>query len=249
MNFTFNHEFARYGRQITIDRFGTLGQKKLRKASVLIAGAGGLGNAIAIYLAAAGTGKIGIVDHDSVELTNLNRQILYSAEDVGRKKTELTMERIKILNPEVEVIPISETIIEENALHLTNGYDLIIDALDNFLTRYILNNVSLRKDIPLIHGAVKGLEGRVTTLIPGETPCLRCIYPKSKRPEQVPVLGVTAAVVGSLQATEAIKYIVGFGVLLTNRLLIYDGLHMEFMTVKLKQRIDCKECKKIMRDN
>lgn len=244
------HQWQRYQRQITIDRFGYSGQKKLRNAGVLIAGVGGLGSVAALYLAAAGIGRMGLVDHDRVELTNLNRQILYRTEDIGKKKAAVAAARIKNFNPEVEVLSIHQSITESDALQMVHGYDVIVDAMDNFFTRYILNKVSQKNNIPLFHGAVEGFEGRATTIVPGKTPCLRCIYPKSPPPEQTQtsVVGATAAVIGSIQATEAVKYIIGLGKLLTGRLMVYDGLSMEFMMVPLKKRTRCQECSHISED-
>jgi adenylyltransferase/sulfurtransferase len=238
----------RYQRQIIIDDFGIKGQEKLKKARAFIAGAGGLGGIIAIYLAAAGVGKIGLFDNDLIELTNLNRQILYGNRYIGMQKVEVAKEKIEELNPEIKVEAIRETITKNNAHYLVEDYDFIVDAMDNFPTRYILNNVAISRNIPFFHGAIRGFEGRVSTIIPGRTPCFKCIYPKYPPPEIIPVIGVTPAVVGSLQATEVIKYIVGIGNLLMGKMLIYDGLRMEFMIMELQKIKDCPECKHLTAD-
>ena len=235
----------RYDRQMLIEGFGREGQERLRRAKVVVAGAGGLGCVISIYLAAAGVGKIRLVDHDRVEFTDLNRQILYTDKDVGRRKVDSAKERLESLNPEVTVEAVDQTITEDSVLELVGGYDLIVDAMDNFAARYILNKAAIDNDIPLFHGAIHGFEGRATTIIPGRTACLRCLYRRVPSLGTTPVIGVAAAVIGSIQATEVIKYIVGIGELLTNRLLIYDGLGLECMELELKRHPDCEECRHI----
>jgi len=235
-------ELNRYDRQIMIPGLGEQGQKKLKEARVLIAGAGGLGSPISIYLAAAGVGKIRLVDHDKVELSNLNRQVLHWNEDVGRKKYESASGKLRRLNSDIRVEASGETIAEENISQLVADCDLIVDAMDNFTTRYLLNRAALDRNIPFIHGAVYGFEGRVTTIIPGKTACLRCLFRTSPPPEKFPVIGVTPAVIGCIQATEAIKYITGIGELLADRLLIYDGLTLTFSELKLKKDADCPDC-------
>ncbi|MBL7209124.1 MAG: HesA/MoeB/ThiF family protein [Dehalococcoidia bacterium] len=232
----------RYDRQMLIEGFGKEGQERLREAKVVVAGAGGLGCAASIYLAAAGVGKIRLIDHDRVELDNLNRQVLYGDHDIGRGKAGSARQKLESLNPEVTVEAVSETITEGSAFELVDGCDLIVDAMDNFATRYILNKVAINRGIPFFHGAVRGFEGRATTIVPGRTACLRCVYARAPQPEAAPVIGVAPAVIGSIQATEVIKYVAGIGELLTNRLLIYDGLSLEFMEMKLKRRPDCEQC-------
>lgn len=237
-------ERERYDRQIVIRGFGQEGQGRLKKAKVFIAGAGGLGCAAATYLTAAGVGMIRIVDHDRVELSNLNRQVLHWAEDIGKRKADSAVQKLGGLNPGVKIEPIGETITEANISQLVAGFDLIVDAMDNLPTRYLLNKVALEKNIPLFHGAVYGFEGRATTIIPGETACLWCVYRGVVTKGKFPVIGVTPAVIGSIQATEVIKYIVGIGQLLTNRLLVYDGLNMKFTEFKLKRDPNCEHCGK-----
>jgi adenylyltransferase/sulfurtransferase len=234
-------ELARYERQIVIPGWTKVGQEKLKKAKVLVAGAGGLGSVILMYLAVAGVGKIKIIDGDKVELSNLNRQVLHTDKDIGRDKVDSAKEKLKTLNPDINVEAIKETITKDNVFELVEDYP-IVDAMDNLPTRFLLNRAALRKNLPLFHGAVYGFEGRATTIIPGKTSCLRCLY-QGVLPGKIPVVGVTPAVIGCIQATEVIKYILSIGELLTDRLLIYDGLSMRFSEVKLKKDPKCSECR------
>jgi molybdopterin/thiamine biosynthesis adenylyltransferase len=236
------NELERYDRQIMIANIGKEGQEKLKGARVFIAGTGGLGSAAAIYLTAAGVGKICVVDHDRVELTNLNRQILHWEKDIGKKKVSSAREKLKKINHEVKIEAIEKTITEANVSQLIAGFDVIVDAMDNLPTRYLLNKTAIEKNIPFFHGAVYGFEGRVMTIIPGKTACLRCVYRGDIPKEKFPVIGVTPAVIGCIQATEVIKYIVGIGELLKNRLLIYDGLDMKFTELKVKKDLQCEHC-------
>ena len=202
----------------------------------------GLGSPVSLYLAAAGIGTIRIVDCDKVELTNLNRQILHWDEDIGKTKTDSAAEKLNKLNPWVKIEAIAEVITEANVSQLVAGFDLIVDAMDNMPTRYLLNRVALAMDIPLFHGAVSGFEGRAMTIIPGKTACLRCVYRGLIPEEKLPVIGVAPAVIGCIQATEVIKYIAGIGKLLTNRLLVYNGLNMKFKEFKVKKDLNCEHC-------
>jgi len=237
------NELERYDRQIIIKGFGEEGQEKLKRAKVIIAGGGGLGSPSSIYLAAAGVGTIRIVDHGSVELSNLNRQVLHWDEDIGRRKVASATEKLKKLNPEIEIEPIEEMITEANVSQLVADFDLIVDAMDNLPTRYLLNKAAIDKNIPFFHGAVYGFEGRAMTIIPGKTACLECIYHGATTPEEkFPVIGVAPAVIGCIQAAEVIKYVVGIGELLTNRLLIYDGLNLKFTELKVKKDPNCEHC-------
>jgi len=248
MNIPSEYGVLRYEKQILIDDFGEDGQKNLKQAKVIIAGIGGLGSSISIYLAAAGTGTLRLIDHDKVTPGNLNRQILHWDKDIGRNKTDSAKEKLVSLNPEVKIEEINALITESNVFELTDGCDLIIDAVDNLNTRYLLNKVAVKRNIPLFHGAIRGFEGRVTTIVPGKTPCLKCLYRQAQPPEISPVIGVTPAIIGIIQATEVIKYIVGIGKLLTNRLIIYDGLSMKFMEIKVKRHPDCDECQHLTYD-
>lgn len=235
-------ERQRYDRQIIFEGFGEEGQKKLKRAKVFIAGAGGLGSPIAIYLTAVGVGKMRIVDHDKVELSNLNRQILHGETDLKRPKVDSAREKLTKLNAGVHIECVTETITGDNVLELVDDCELIIDAMDNFPTRYLLNKTAIYKGIPFFHGAVRGLEGRVMTIIPGKTPCLKCLYPQAPSPTKFPVVGVTPGIIGCIEAAEVIKYIVEIGKLLTGRLLIYDGLNQRFIEVHVKRNPDCEHC-------
>ena len=236
-------ELQRYDRQMMIYGFGEEGQEKLKKARVFIAGAGGLGSPVAIYLAVAGVGTIRIVDHDRVELSNLNRQILHRDEDINEKKTDSASDKLKKLNPDISIETIYKTINDTNAAQLVGDADLIVDAMDNLPTRYLLNKTAIEKKIPFIHGAVYGYEGRAMTVIPGESACLNCLYHGVKaKKEKFPVIGVTPAVIGCIQATEVIKYITGQGELLTGRLLNYDALRMKFTEFTINRDPECQHC-------
>jgi molybdopterin/thiamine biosynthesis adenylyltransferase len=238
-------DLQRYDRQIRIYGFGREGQEKLKKAKVFIAGAGGLGSPAAIYLAAAGIGTIRIADHDTVELSNLNRQVLHWAENIGAKKADTAAAKLRKFNPGIKIETFSETITEANVLQLVADADLIVDAMDNLPTRYLLNRAAIAKGIPFIHGAVYGFEGRAMTVLPGKTACLNCLYHGAAVPkEKFPVIGVTPAVIGCIQATEVIKYITGLGELLTDRLLNYDALRMKFTEFKINRDPNCECCGK-----
>lgn len=237
-------ELARYDRQIIMKGFGSAGQERLKQARVLVAGVGGLGSAVALYLVAAGIGAIRLVDHDRVELSNLNRQVLHGEADIGQEKVSSAAAKLRQLNSRVEIGAVSEAISEDNIGRLVSGCDLVVDALDNMPARYILNRAALRGNIPFFHGAVYGLEGRVTTIVPGETACLRCIYRGASPPAgDVAVLGVTPGVIGCIQAAEVIKYVAGIGRLLTNRLLLYDGRDMNFTEFRVKRDPACEDCR------
>jgi molybdopterin-synthase adenylyltransferase len=235
-------ERERYDRQIMIREIGLEGQRTLKKSRVVIAGAGGLGSPAALYLTAAGIGTIRVIDHDQVELSNLNRQILHGEKDIGKNKSDSAKTRLQTLNSTVEIEALTETITDNNVSRLVDGCDIIVDAMDNLPTRYILNRCALEKNIPFVHGAVNGFEGRVTTIIPGETACLKCIYRGPAPQKKFPVIGVTPAVIGSLQATEVIKRLTGIGALMTNRLLIYDGLKGTFLHLSLHRNPQCDHC-------
>jgi len=241
-------ERERYDRQIMIKEIGQKGQERLKRSRVVIAGAGGLGSPIALYLTAAGIGMIRVIDHDQVELSNLNRQILHWEEDIGRKKVDTARTKLRTLNSAVEIEAIDETITEANVSQLVDSCDAIVDAMDNLPTRYILNRCAIEKNIPFFHGAVNGFEGRAMTIIPRETACLRCMYRGPVPKEKFPVIGVAPAVIGSIQATEVIKYLIGIGKLLTNRLLIYDGLKVAFNEFTVNKNPNCDHCGSLGRE-
>lgn len=215
-----------YQRQILLPELGEAGQEKLAASSVMVCGCGGLGSPALLYLAALGIGRLGLLDGDVISYSNLNRQVLYGRSDVGRRKAEAAAERIRFLNPDIKLDVYAEYLTEENASSLLSGYDLALDCLDNFPSRFILNDACVSLGIPFIHGGVNRLRGQTMTVIPGRTACLRCLFPDGA--EDAPdtddkaIIGATAGVIASLQVTEAFKYLTGQPV---NRgLLMYDGL-------------------------
>ena len=233
-------EPGRYDRQMPV--FGEDGQEMIRNANVFIAGAGGLGSPVSMYLAAAGIGKIRIVDHDIVDITNLNRQLLHGISDLGQQKTVSARETLTEMNQDVKIDSVSEKIDESNVFELVCDYDLIVDAMDNFHARYLLNKAAVARNIPLFHGAVHGFDGQVTTVIPGKTPCLRCIFPETHQKTALPAIGATCGVIASVQATEVLKYLTGIGTLATNRLLIWDGLNTVMNEISLERNPKCQDC-------
>jgi adenylyltransferase/sulfurtransferase len=233
-------EWNRYQRQISL--IGEDGQKRLKKARVLIAGVGGLGTIIATYLTAAGVGQIRLADHDKVETSNFNRQMLHWSTDLGKEKIVSASEKLLTLNPNLQFERINKTINEDTVCEICQNIDLIIDAMDNFPTRYLLNHAAIAHHIPLFHGAVRGFCGQVTTIIPHQTACLRCVFPTSPPPETFPIIGTTCGVIGSIQATEAIKYLAGTGDLLTNRMLFWDGLSGNMNVFPLSKNPHCHDC-------
>lgn len=233
-------ELERYKRQMML--FGEDGQERLKKAHIFIAGAGGLGSPISIYLAVAGVGTITIVDMDVVDQSNLNRQILHFDRDVGKKKTASAEEKLRELNPDITINAINVRIEESNAANLIGKADGIVDAMDNYPTRYLLNDVAVVKEIPLFHGGIRGFYGQATTIIPGETPCLKCIFPKAPPKEVFPVVGVTPGIIGTIQANEVIKYLLGSGELLTNRLFIWDGMEAHAEEICVERNPACEAC-------
>ncbi|MFA5321306.1 MAG: HesA/MoeB/ThiF family protein [Smithella sp.] len=234
------YDVDRYQRQITL--LGHEGQERLRRARVLVAGVGGLGTIIVAYLAAAGVGFLRLVDNDRVEISNLNRQLLFQADDIGREKVVAAMEKLHILNPEIQVEGINKTINDETAEEMVKDVDLIVDALDNFVTRFVLNKVTFSHRLPLVHGAVRGLFGQATTLIPGKTGCLKCLLAQSPPKEIFPILGPTCGVIGAVQATETIKILTGRGEPLANRLFLWDGQAGEGTIIVTKRNSHCVIC-------
>lgn len=233
-------ETKRYARQILL--FGEEGQERLKRSSVFIAGAGGLGSAIAFYMAAAGFGRIRIVDCDAVDLSNLNRQILHAEVDLGRPKALSAYDALTGINPEIEVEAMAERISQDNIKELLQGCDLIMDGMDSFSMRYLLNRAALKRGIPLFHGAISGYQGQATTIIPGRTACLSCLFPRAPPPATFPALGSTCGIIGSIEVTEAVKYVTGKGALLENRLLLWDGLDASLEEVAYEPNASCPEC-------
>lgn len=233
-------ELQHYERQLEL--IGRRGQRRLKQAGVYIAGAGGLGTAVASYLAAAGIGRIAIVDRDKVQVSNLNRQVMYAEKDAGRMKAAALADRLRGLNPHIELtgesVDISGTDIRERVA----TFDILVDALDNFPSRYVLNSAALAQGVPLVHASIRGFYGQVTTLVPGLTPCLRCLFPETPKEERPAVLGPVCGVIGCLQAMEVLKYLLGNGSLLMNKLLVFDGLKGALDEVEIGRRADCPEC-------
>ena len=238
----------RYSRHLLMPEVGAEGQAKLLGSKVLLIGAGGLGAPAMLYLAAAGVGTIGIVDFDTVDLSNLQRQVIHTNDRIGRKKTESAAESINALNPDVKVVPYEEMLTEENVERLINGYDVILDGTDTFETRYTLNDAAVRARIPVVHASVYRFEGQLTVFQPFEGPCYRCLYPTPPPPELAPgcsvagVLGVVPGTMGLLQATEVLKLLLGIGDSLAGRLLIYDALDATFQELTLRRDPHCPAC-------
>jgi len=240
---------ARYSRHLLIPEVGEEGQLKLLDSKVLLIGAGGLGSPASLYLAAAGVGRIGVVDADVVDESNLQRQIVHSTESLGEPKVESAKRAIEALNPDVEVVAYKERLTSENIERiLADGWDVIVDGADNFPTRYLVNDASVWHKIPVVHGSIYRFEGQVTVFKPYEGPCYRCLFPTPPPPELAPscaeggVLGVLPGVIGSLQASEALKLALGIGEPLIGRLLLFDALAATFDEVKLRRDPDCPVC-------
>jgi len=243
-----DEQVERYSRHILLPEIGGAGQARLLQAKVLVAGAGGLGSPAALYLAAAGVGTLGIVDSDAVELSNLQRQIIHTEGDVGRPKTESAARRIRELNPDVQVIAHQQRLTSHNILGMLAGYDVVVDGTDNFAARYLINDACVLAGKPLSHGAVLRFEGQATTILPGRGPCYRCLFPEPPPPGVVPtcqdagVLGAVAGVIGAIQASEAVKVILGIGEPLVGRLLTYDALGASFREVAVPRDPKCALC-------
>jgi adenylyltransferase/sulfurtransferase len=241
-------DVRRYSRHLIMPEVGVAGQKKLRAASVLLIGAGGLGSPLAMYLAAAGIGRIGLVDYDTVDYTNLQRQIIHGTKDVGRPKLESAKARILDINPGVQVDTYQVPLTSENALEIFEPYDIIIDGTDNFPTRYLTNDACVLLGKPNVYGSIFRFEGQASVFYAKEGPCYRCLFPEPPPPGLVPscaeggVLGVLPGTIGAIQATEAIKLILGNGTSLIGRLLLYDALNMSFDEVRLRKNPNCPVC-------
>ncbi|MFO7306018.1 MAG: molybdopterin-synthase adenylyltransferase MoeB [Gammaproteobacteria bacterium] len=241
-------EQSRYSRHLTLPEIGVAGQKKLRAARVLLVGAGGLGSPSSLYLAAAGVGTLGLVDNDRVELSNLQRQVLYGTDLIGQPKVHAARARLEALNPDVRVEVYDIELTAANVLDILSSYDLILDGSDRFRTRYLVNDACVLLGKPLISAAIHRFEGQATTYVPGAGPCYRCLFPAPPADGLVPncaeagVLGVLPGVMGAIQATEAIKLIVGAGELLIGRLLTYNALSLKFGEFRFGRRADCPVC-------
>lgn len=249
MAFT-NEQLERFSRHIILQEVGVKGQKKLMEAKVLIIGAGGLGAPVALYLAAAGVGTIGIADADEVDLSNLQRQVIHTTADIGKAKVKSAEETMKAINPDVVVHTYRDFVDSSNIMDLIKDYDFIIDGTDNFPAKFLINDACVMAKKPFSHAGIIRFQGQLMTYVPGEGPCYRCVFknppPKDAVPtcKQAGVIGAMGGVIGSLQAMEAVKYIIGKGDLLTGRLLTYDALKMEFRTVKLPKDCNCAVCGK-----
>ncbi len=241
-------ERVRYSRHLTLPNVGVAGQQRLKAARVLLVGAGGLGSPTALYLAAAGVGTIGLVDQDTVDVTNLQRQLLYSTTDVGRPKLDAARERLHGINPHVQVETHAAWLTLANALDILRRYDVVVDGTDNFATRYLVNDACVLLGIPNVHGSIYQFEGQASVFATATGPCYRCLYPEPPPPGTVPscaeggVLGVLPGLIGTMQAIETIKLILGIGDTLAGRLLMVDTLTMQFRTVQLSRDPQCPAC-------
>jgi adenylyltransferase/sulfurtransferase len=241
-------ERDRYRRHLILPGVGTEGQQKLKASRVLIVGAGGLGSPVALYLAAAGVGTIGLIDNDVVDVTNLQRQLLHGTGDVGRHKLDSARDRLHEVNPHVEVITYASWLTPANALDILRGYDIVVDGTDNFATRYLVNDACVLLGIPNVHGSVFRFDGQASVFATADGPCYRCLYPEPPPPETVPncaeggVLGVLPGLVGTIQATETIKLLLGVGESLAGRLLLIDAQSMAFRTMRLARDPSCPAC-------
>ena len=241
-------EKERYARHLMLDEVGEAGQERLRSGRVLVIGAGGLGSPAALYLAAAGVGTIGVADGDRVELSNLQRQVIHGSSDLGRAKVESARDRMLEINPGVQVECIGERLTPENIAQFVGRYDFVLDATDNFEAKFLINDACLAAGVSYSHGGILRYKGQTMTVLPGKSTCYRCIFPEPPEAEvalscsRAGVLGVLPGVIGVIQATEAIKFLLGIGELLTSRLLTYDALTLRFREVALGRNPDCPAC-------
>jgi len=241
-------EIARYSRHLLLPEVSAAGQARLKAGSVLVVGAGGLGSPAALYLAAAGVGRIGLADFDAVDVSNLQRQVLYDTNDVGRLKVDVARERLTALNPHVDIAVFPERLARENARNVFAGFDVVLDGTDNFATRYLTNDACFLLGKPNVYGSIYRFEGQVSVFQRGKGPCYRCLYPSPPEPGLVPscaeggVLGVLPGVVGALQATEALKLLLGIGRSLAGRLLLYDALALSFREIAVPRDPACPLC-------
>ncbi len=239
----------RYARQIVIPEIGSVGQSRLRRSRVLVVGAGGLGSPILLYLAASGVGTLGIADDDRVTLSNLNRQILYTVQDLGLSKALTAVQRVRALNPDVKAIPYEERVLRDNGHGLVLQYDLVVEASDNLETKALMNELCVGANLPLVWGAVSRFEGQMGTYLPGHA-CRSCVFPQTPGPGSYPtpaelgVVGATAGVIGALEAQEALKILLGIGEPLRDRILLWEGSRALFDIVGLERNPDCPVCGK-----
>ncbi|MDH5586812.1 MAG: thiazole biosynthesis adenylyltransferase ThiF [Nitrospirota bacterium] len=247
MSFT-EDQITRYSRHILLPEVGGKGQKKLSQAKVFVVGAGGLGCPVAYYLGAAGIGTIGLIDSDVVDLSNLQRQVLHHTPDVGRSKTQSAKEKIQALNPDVQVNTYDERLTAQNAREIISQYDVVIDGVDNFPAKFLINDACYLENTPLVHGGILRFEGRVMTIVPNESACYRCIFKNPPPAGVVPtcqeagIIGVVAGIIGSIQATEAIKLILKIGQPLKDRLLDFDARTTTFREIRVKRNPTCALC-------
>ncbi|MBI3802306.1 MAG: molybdopterin-synthase adenylyltransferase MoeB [Nitrospirae bacterium] len=247
MAFT-EEQLVRYSRHIILEGVGGKGQKKIGQAKVLIVGAGGLGSPIALYLAAAGVGTVGLIDADAVDLSNLQRQVIHHTSDIGRPKVLSAQEKMVAINPDVTVIPYQENLSAENALKIFSAFDYVIDGTDNFPAKFLINDAAFFAKKPLIHAGILRFEGQIFTILPGTSACYRCIFPEPPPSGLIPtcqeagVLGALAGLVGTLQGTEVLKLILGIGKPLTDRILKYDALRTQFREVPIRKNPNCPLC-------
>ena len=243
-----DEQIERYSRHLILTDVGIEGQERILNAKVCVIGAGGLGSPLLYYLAAAGVGTIGIVDGDVVDMTNLQRQIIHFTSDIDRAKVQSAKEKINLLNPDVRVHAYEARVDADNIKDIISDYDFVVDGTDNFPAKYLINDACVITKKPYSHAGILRFNGQTMTVLPGESACLRCIFPEPPPPDAVPtcsqagVLGALAGVMGTLQATEVLKYIIGKGDLLTNRLQTFDALKMEFRNLKIKKRTECPVC-------
>ncbi len=241
-------DVARYSRQLILPEIGVQGQERLRRASVLLVGAGGLGSPAALYLAAAGVGTIGLVDREAVALSNLHRQILHDTDAVGRPKSESAKSRLSALNPTIHVLAFQEQLEPSNVVVRIAPFDVVLDGSDNFPTRYLVNDACVLANKSLVYGGAIGFGGQVLTIRPGQSACLRCVFPEPPAEGAIPscqeagVLGSAAGVIGTLMAHEALKLILGIGKPLTDRLLVFNGMQSRFRTVAVRRDSSCAVC-------
>ena len=232
----------RYHRQMIIPGWEETGQLKLRNTTIGVVGTGGLGSTVLIQLAVCGFGKIILADKDRIELSNLNRQVLHWEKDMGKGKVDSAREKLVEMNSGTDYEIFDGEVTEKNVDDVFSEADALIDGLDNFPGRYLLNKYAVRRGIPFFHGAIWGLEGRATTILPGRSPCFRCLYPEAESTEMIPVAGFTPGLIANVQVTEAVKWVLGLGDLLAGRLLLYDGESMEFTTLNIQRDPECPVC-------